>query len=251
MRPGLRAALVCLLAFAGLVAPAQAANSLEVYVDNDQIALGAATTLAASAVTDETFGGGRILWKFRGADTECAATYDADSGEDATGEQAATVPAGAGTHDVGGQTIQLDVGYSRICGWLVDDVSGATVASGSAVVQVLPYIGSISLEVRRVSKTFQFTLVYSTSAAAHLYAALLKGRAACPRSPTRIPAKAVLLVPRGGRFVGSGGGLGKSIRFSQLVPGIWRACAWLRSDDVGGVGPTSKTFSVPVPKKRR
>jgi hypothetical protein len=250
MRTGPRTALACLFAFAALSAPAQAADSLSVFVDNNEIALGAATLVAAHAETDAGYGGGRVVWKFRGADTECAATPDADDGSDATGDAVAVVNAGAGVADVGGQMIQLDVGYWRICGWLVDDGTGATVASASTVVHVIPYVGSVSISVRRLTKSFQFTLSDSTSAAAHLYAALLRGSKSCPRSPTRIPRSAVLLVPRAGRFIGSDGGLGRSVKLSQLTPGPWRACAWLKSDDIGGVGPTSRTFSVP-PRKRR
>src|SRR4051794_38893566 len=125
MRTGPRIVVACVLASAALCSPARAADTLNVFVDNNQIALGATTTLAAHAGTDAAFGGGHITFKFRGADTDCAATPDADPGDDATGDKPVTVAAGAGTADVGGQTIQLDVGNWVVCGWLVDDSTGS------------------------------------------------------------------------------------------------------------------------------
>jgi hypothetical protein len=167
MRTGPRVLVTCALAVLAVAAPARAADTLSVFVDNNSIALGAATTLAAHAETDAGYGGGHIAFKFKPADQDCQPTPDADSGDDASGDQPPIVAAGAGVADVGGESIQLDIGYWRVCGWLVDDTTGATAAVGSTVVQVVPYIGSISISVKRTGRTFQFVLAYSTSAAAH------------------------------------------------------------------------------------
>src|SRR4051794_5445693 len=114
MRTGRRIAVACLLASAVLCSPAQAADSLSVFTDNSQVARGAATTLAAHAETDAAYGGGHIAFKFKPASAECAPDPAGDEGTEAP---PSTVAAGAGVADVGGQTVQLDVGTWRICGW--------------------------------------------------------------------------------------------------------------------------------------
>jgi hypothetical protein len=250
MRTGPRVLVTCALAVLAVAAPARAADTLSVVVDNNSIALGAATTLAAHAETDAGYGGGHIAFKFKPADQDCQPTPDADSGDDASADQPPIVAAGSGVADVGGESIQLDIGYWRVCGWLVDDTTGATAAVGSTVVQVVPYIGSISISVKRTGRTFQFVLAYSTSAAAHLFAWVQPAAKQCRRSPLQMPKAAVALVPRGGRFVGSDGGLGHSLPMKALAHGRWRVCSWLRSEDVGAVGPVTKTFSVPRQRRR-
>jgi hypothetical protein len=250
MRTGPRVLVTCALAVLAVAAPARAADTLSVVVDNNSIALGAATTLAAHAETDAGYGGGHIAFKFKPADQDCQPTPDADSGDDASADQPPIVAAGSGVADVGGESIQLDIGYWRVCGWLVDDTTGATAAVGSTVVQVVPYIGSISISVKRTGRTFQFVLAYSTSAAAHLFAWVQPAAKQCRRSPFQMPKAAVGLVPRGGRFIGSDGGLGHSLPMKALAHGRWRVCSWLRSEDVGAVGPVTKTFSVPRQRRR-
>ena len=247
MRTGQRVALICVLLSAALCSTAHAADTLNVYVDNPSIALGSVTTFAAHAETDADFHGGHVAFKYRGADSDCAATPDADPGADAT-DQPVTVGAGPGASDVGGQQLQLDVGNWVICGWLVDDTTGAVVAQGSAVVQVIPYAGSISISVRKSTSSVQLTFAYTTSEPAQFYATVQ--RRTCPRFVSRIPKGALLVTPRGGRFVGSDGGLGKTVPLGQLSPGRWNVCAWLVAPD-GRVGPAVKTFSVPRAKKKR
>lgn len=249
MRTGPRLVIACLFLFAALCSPALAADSLTVLVDSNHIALGAPTGIAAHAETDADFHGGQVIMKFRGADGDCAATPAEDPGSDAT-EQPLAVGAGPGVADVGGQQIQLDVGNWVICGWLQDTTTGAIVAQGQTVVQVVPYEGSISLSVRRVQNVFQIAMAYSTSEAARLYASLQRAARQCPASPGGIGKHALLVIPRAGRFVGSDGGLGRSVNVNQLAPGRWRVCAWLRAPD-GSVGPVSKTFAVPHRKARR
>jgi hypothetical protein len=122
------------------------------------------------------------------------------------------------------------------------------VASASSVVTVVPYIGSISISVKRLKQTFQIVLSYSTSAPARLYAALQPGGRPCAKKP-KVPKGSFLLVPRGGRLVGSDGGLGKAVAFSQLKPGKWRVCGWL-SASVGSAGPATKTLAVPRSRRR-
>jgi hypothetical protein len=238
-----------LLLFVAFAAPAHAAGTLNVFVDNNEIALGSATTLAAHVETDGAFTGGRILFKYKPGDVDCAATPAEDGGNDANADQPATVPAGPGTTDIGGEGIQLDVGTWRICGWLVEDASGGVVAGAYTMVNVVPYRGSLSISVKRVKKTLQFTLSYSTSAAARLYAYVQRG-GGCATSASKIPRAAVPLVPRGGRLIGSDGGLGKSVASSKLAAGRWRVCALLVSEDLGSAGPVSKTFAVPKRKPR-
>jgi hypothetical protein len=251
MRTGSRICVVAALLFAALCSRALAADSLTVFVDNNQIALGGVTTMAAHVETDAGFGGGHVAFKYKPADSDCQATPGADEGADAIppDETAPPVNAGAGVADVGGQMIQLDAGNWRICGWLVDDATGATVAQASTVVQVIPFMGSISISVRRSAKAVQVNLVYSTSSPGRVYGWLQPAARQCARNPTRVPKKAVLLVPRGGRFVGSDGGLGREIPIKQLTPGRWRVCSWLIAD-AGRVGPASKPFSVPRPVRR-
>src|SRR3954449_7435859 len=124
MRPGPRIVLVFGLLFAVMCSPALAADTLTVFVDNNQIALGSGTQVAAHAETDAAFGGGHVALKYKGADVDCAATPGADEGTDAVPpDQSLPVAAGQGVADVGGQIIQLDVGNWRVCGWLVDDAS--------------------------------------------------------------------------------------------------------------------------------
>jgi hypothetical protein len=251
MRFGPRIVVLSVLLFAALCAPASSATTLNVFVDNNQVALGAATAIAAHAETDASFGGGHVAFRYKGADRDCAPAPDADDGVDAIAEgQSNPVNVGAGVADVGGQIIQLDVGNWRICGWLVDDANGLVAASGSTVVQVLPYQGSLSIAVDRSGKLFQVTLRYSTSAPTRLYASLQRAAKACPRNPARMPKGSILLVPRAGRFVGSDGGLGRAISARRLAPGRWRVCTWLRAE-VGSVGPASKAFAVPQRRPRR
>jgi hypothetical protein len=251
MRPGPRILCACLILFAVMCSPALAADSLSVFTDNSEIALGGITTLAAHAETDPAFGGGHVAFKYKGADTECAASPATDEGSDATAPgQTLPVAAGQGATDIGGQQIQLDAGYWRICGWLIDDGNaGAVVAQGSAVVHVLPYSGSLGIKVARAGSLFQFTFTYATSAPTRFYATVQRAGKHCPRSPLRLPSGSVLLTPRDGRFVGSDGGLGKAVPARQLSPGRWRVCSWL-SSDVGSVGPASKKFAVPVRRRR-
>jgi hypothetical protein len=203
--------------------------------------------VTAHVETSADYGGGHVALKYKGADAECAASPADDPGADATApDQPLTVAAGPMAADVGGQ-VMLDVGNWRICGWLVDEVSGAVVAQAATVVQVVPYRGSLSIRIDRQAQRFQVTLSYATSAPGRLYASLQPAARACRRSPAKLPKGSVLLVPRSGRFVGSDGGLGRAVDAKLLSPGRWRVCAWLRAD-VGAVGPASKSFAVP---KRR
>src|SRR3954452_6968589 len=127
MRTGPRIFLVCFALLAGLCAPAQAADTLSVFTDNTRIAVGAVTTLAAHAETDAGYGGGHVAFKYKPAAEECQASPAEDDGLDANGDIIAATDPGPGVADVGGQMIQLDLGSWRICGWLLDDVTGATV----------------------------------------------------------------------------------------------------------------------------
>jgi hypothetical protein len=251
MRTGPRVLIAFVVLFAAVCSDAFAADSLTVYVDNDQVALGASTLIAAHVETDASFGGGHVAFKFKPADADCQATPAADEGSDATSPEspAPSFPAGANAADVGGQVIQLGVGNSRVCGWLVDDASGVVVAQGSAVVQVVPFMGSLSISVRRIVRSFEVTLVYSTSAPGRLYGWVQRARRQCPRTPVRVPRDAVMLVARRGRFVGSDGGLGRELPAKRLAPGRWRVCSWLIADE-GRVGPASRTFAVPRPARR-
>jgi hypothetical protein len=251
MRTGPRLWIAFVVLFAALCASAHAADSLTVYVDNNQVALGASTMIAAHAETDADYGGGHVALKFKPADADCQPTPAADEGSDATSPEspAPSVPAGAGAADVGGQVIQLGVGDSRICGWLVDDATGAVAAQGSVVVQVVPFMGSLSISVRKVVKAFEVRLVYSTSAPGRLYGWVQRARRQCPRNPAKVPRHAVMLVPRGGRFIGSDGGLGREVPRKRLAPGRWRVCSWLVADE-GRVGPASRTFAVPRRARR-
>jgi hypothetical protein len=250
MRLGPRVLFACLLLFAAVCSSAHAASSLNVYVDNPQVSLGESTTLAAHAQTDESFGGGHIAFRYKPAAQDCAPTFADDTGTDATGPTPATVPAGPGSTDVGGQIVQLDTGSWRICGWLLDDVNGTVAAVGSVTVTVLPYSGRIRVSVQRLKHAVEVVLSYSTSSPAHLYAVLQRASRGCPRTPTRIRHGSVLVLPRSGRFVGSDGGLGRSIAMSLLRPGHWRVCTWLRADH-GAAGPVTKRFSVPRQRRRR
>jgi hypothetical protein len=249
MRFGPRLAIVCLFLYAGLSANAWASSSLTVNVDSNHIALGTPTAVAAHVETDADFHGGQVVLKFRGADTDCAATPDADPGSDAT-EQPLQVGAGPGVTDVGGSQIQLDVGNWVICGWLVDTTTGAVAAQGETIVQVIPYQGSLSVSVRRVLKTFQIVLAWSTSEEARVYATLQPAAKQCPRYPSSVRKGALLVLPRGGHFVASDGGLGRSVGIDQLEPGHWRICAWIVAPD-GRIGPVSRTFVVPRARKPR
>src|SRR3954451_11561067 len=250
MRLGPRFVLVFCLLSVAMCSPALATDSLTVFVDNNQIALGSGTQVAAHAETDEGFGGGHVALKYRGADVDCATSPADDPGVDVLPpDQSLPVNAGQGVADVGGQVIQLDVGNWRICGWLVDDASGAVAGQGPTVVQVLPYSGSLTIGIARTSRLFQFTLTYATSAPARFYATLQRAGRACPRSPLRLPKASIALVPRDGRFVGSDGGLGRSVAVRRLSPGRWRVCTWLRAD-VGALGPASKSFAVPRSRRR-
>jgi hypothetical protein len=145
--------------------------------------------------------------------------------------------------NIGGQTIQLDVGYWRICGWLIDDSMGAVVWQASSIVHVLAFSGSLSIAIDRHPRGFQFTLTYASSSPGRVYASLQRASRPCPRNPDRISKKSILLVPRAGRFVASDGGLGRAISAKRLSPGRWRVCSWLRADE-GAVGPASRTFAV-------
>lgn len=251
MRTGPRILVATFLLCAALCSPARAADSLRVFVDNYQIALGGVTTLAAHADTDAAYGGGHIAFKYKSAAEDCAPTYAADTGTDASTQPPQTVAAGAAPADVGGQTVQLGVGGWRICGWLIDDANGgATVATGSAVVTVVPYLGSISISVQPGPKAFEVVLSYSSSSPAHLYATAQKAAVACARTPAKIKQGALLLLPRGGRFIGSDGGLGRAVPLNRLSAGRWRVCAWLQADG-GAAGPVTKTFAVPRQPRRR
>ena len=247
MRTGPRILVACGVLLACMCAPAYAADSLSVFTDNTQVALGAATTIAAHAETDAGFGGGHIAFKYRPAAEQCAASPAEDTGTDANGDAVAPVDQGPSTADVGGQMIELGVGSWRICGWLVDDATGATVATGSSLVTVVPYMGSLAVSVKRSGQVFQFVLSFSTSSPAKLFATVQRN--ACAKTPAKIAGRALTLVPRSGRLIGSDGGLGRSLGVGQLTPGRWRVCAWLQADS-GAVGPVTKTFSVPRRKQR-
>ena len=247
MRTGPRIVVACLALLICMCAPAYADDTLNVFTDNAQIALGATTTIAAHAETDAGFGGGHVAFKYRPGAEQCAATPTDDTGLDASGGAVAPVDQGPSTADVGGQMLQLTIGSWRICGWLIDDATGATVATASTVVTVVPYMGSISLSVSRTGQLFQVVLSYSTSGPARLFATVQRN--ACSRSPAKIGKRALLLVPKTGRLVGSDGGLGRSVKAGQLRPGRWRVCSWLQAD-TGAVGPVAKTFSVPKRKTR-
>jgi hypothetical protein len=251
MRSGPRVLCVALLLSAVMCSPALAADSLSVFTDNSELALGGVTTIAAHAETDAGFGGGHLALKYKGADADCAAAPASDEGAEATAPgQTIPIAAGAGITDVGGQQIELDAGYWRICAWLLDDASGGVVvAQATTVVHVLPYSGSLGIKLARSGRFFQVTLTYATSAPTRLYATIQRAGRQCPRSPLRLPAGSILLVPADGRFVGSDGGLGKAVPARQLKPGRWRICSWL-SSDVGSVGPASKKFSVPARRRR-
>src|SRR3954447_1539890 len=248
MRTGPRIFLVCFALLAGLCAPAQAADTLSVFTDNTQIALGEVTTLAAHAETDAGYGGGHVAFKYRPAAEECAASPAEDTGADANGDVVAPVDPGPSVADVGGQTVGLGVGSWRICGWLVDDATGQAVANGSSLVTVVPYMGSISLSVKRAGPLLQVAFSFATSSPARLYAILQKAGSPCRRDPAKISRKSLLVLPRGGRSVASDGGLGRSIALDQLGAGRWRMCSWLRADG-GAVGPVTKTFAVPQPRR--
>lgn len=244
MRIGPRVLVACVLVSAALCSTARAADTLSVFVDNNQIALGSGTAMAAHAQTDAGYGGGHIAFKFKSADQDCAATPADDRGVDATGEQPTPVAAGEGVADVAGQPVQLGVGNWRVCGWLVDDASGATGAVASTVVQVAPYMGAISILIKPLPGMVQINLAYATSAPARVYAWVQHSARQCARRPFRRPRHSPLLVPAAGHFVGSDGGLGHAVPRKRLRPGKWRVCAYLRSD-VGDVGPVSRTFALP------
>jgi hypothetical protein len=245
MRSGPRIVAAVVLLCGALCSPALAADSLTVFVDNNQIALGGVTTMAAHAETDEGFGGGHVALKYKGADVDCAVAAAADEGTDAVPrDQSLPVPAGQGIADVGGQTVQLGVGNWRICGWLVDDATGVVAAQGTTVVRVLPYEGSLGISIGRERSLFQINMTWATSAPAQFYASLQRAAKQCPRNPSRMSKGSIPLVPRSGRFVGSDGGLGRAINSRRLSAGHWRVCSWLRADD-GSVGPASRTFAVP------
>lgn len=251
MRTGLRISLLALGLFVATGTPALAADSLSVFTDNSEIALGGVTTLAAHVETDADFGGGRVALKYRTADADCAATPAADTGADATRPgQVFRIAHGPGTTDIGGQQIQLDEGTWRICGWLVDDANGgAVVAQASTLVRVLPYSGSLDISVARVGRVFQFTFQYATSSPTRFFATLQRAGRRCPRNPLQLPTTSIMLTSADGRFVGSDGGLGKSVPARQLLPGRWRVCGWLNGN-VGSVGPVTKTFVVPARPRR-
>lgn len=248
MRTGPRTVVACALAFAALCAPAHAADTLSVFVDNEKVAVGGATTVAAHAETDAGYGGGHIAFRYKPGGEQCLPTPGEDDGLDASGGTLAPVDAGASAADVGGQLLQLELGSWRICGWLVDDVTGATVATASTVVTVVPYIGSVSVRVKRVKRVLQLALSYSTSSVAKLYVFLQTSGRVCPTSLSRISKRAVLLVPKSGRTIGSDGGLGKSVRIDRLGAGRWRACALMISE-FGGAAAGSRAFSVPHLKR--
>src|SRR5215211_6940667 len=128
MRTGPRVLVAAALASAALCSPALAADSLSVYVDNDSIALGTGTQLAAHVETDAAYGGGHVAFKFKGADEDCKPTAAEDDGVDATGEKPTPIAAGAGATDVAGEPIQLGVGVWVVCGWLLDDTTGNVLA---------------------------------------------------------------------------------------------------------------------------
>jgi hypothetical protein len=248
LRPGICVAWLFVLG--ALCWPAlAAADSLTVFADNSEVALGNATTVATHVETSPEYGGGHVALKYKGADAECAASPDADEGADAVPPgQPLTVAAGQGAADLGDQIV-LDVGVWRVCVWLVDDASGAVTTQGSTVVRVLPYSGALSIRVDRQARRFQITLNYATSAPGRLYAWLQPAGRSCARNPTRMPKGSLLLVPKSGRFVGSDGGLGRAVDRTLLSAGRWRVCAWLRAD-VGAVGPATRTFAVPRRARR-
>lgn len=248
MRTGPRTLIACFVLFAALCSRASAADTLDVLADSNSIALGTPTTLTVRVQTDAGFQGGHVALKFRGADSDCAASPEADPGDDAT-DAPLSIGAGAATTDLGGNQIQLDVGNWVVCGWLVDDATGAVVAHGFTVVQVVPFEGALSVAVKRVKRTYRFTLAYSTSEVAQLYAALEPAGRPCERRPSAIRKRALLLLPRGGRLITSDGRLGRTISARRLKPGRWRVCAWLHGDD-GGVGPVTKRFAVPRARRR-
>lgn len=239
MRTGPRAVLCCLVLFAAICSSASAADALRVFGAPDHAALGSVTTLAAEAHTDASYGGGHVVWKYAPSGGWCAATPDADAGTDASGPIAAAVPPGAGTTGVGGQTVSLGLGSWRVCGWLVDDASGATVAAGSATVKIVRYMGSLSLSVRHVDRAVQVVITYASSAPARLYAWVQKARLRCGKRARHVLA----LVPRSGRLIGGEGGLGRSVAPGSLASGRWRVCSSLRAR-VGHARPATRAFVV-------
>jgi hypothetical protein len=249
MRNGRRAILACLVLSLVLCAPAHAAGTLNVFVGNNSVALGTGTQIAARAETDAAYGGGHVAFHYRPADQQCAPDPGTDGGADANAGQPATVAAGPGIADVGGQIVQLGVGSWRICGWLIDDGADSVTAQASTVVEVVPYVGSLKLSVTRDGSGFQVVLTWATSAPARVYASVQSARRQCADSPARLPERSVLLLPGDGRYVGSDGGLGRSLAAARLGPGRWRICTWLRSDN-GSAGPASKTLGVPRQPRR-
>jgi hypothetical protein len=244
MRNGRRAIFACLVLSCVMCAPALAAGTLNVFVASNSVPDGTGTQIGAHAETDAAYGGGHVAFRYKSADQDCAADPGADAGADANAGQPLSLAAGAGVADLGGQIVQLGVGSWRICAWLVDDGAGTVAALGSTVVQVTPYSGRLSLSLTRTGGAFQVELIWATSAPARVYASVQSARRQCPRSPERLPERSVLLLPSDGRYVGSDGGLGRSLASSRLGPGRWRVCTWLRSDR-GSVGPASKTLGVP------
>src|SRR4051794_28707220 len=123
MRTGPRIFVVCFALLAAACSPAYAADSLSVFTDNAQVALGGITTIAAHAETDAGYGGGHVAFKYKPAAEQCQPSPGEDDGIDASGNTISPVDMGPSVADVGGQTVQFDLGSWRICGWLVDDAT--------------------------------------------------------------------------------------------------------------------------------
>jgi hypothetical protein len=243
-RLGSAICVACLVLAAAVCPTALAADSLAVFADNSQVALGGTTTLAAHAETSAGYGGGHVELEYKDAGSDCAATAAEDPGTPAG--QVLRVPAGQGTVDIGGQMIQLGAGSWRVCGWLVDDLSGAVIAQGSTLVRVSPYRGTLSMSLDRQAGLLQVTLTYASSAPTRLNAAIRRATGPCPASPSGMAKESIFVA---GRFVGSDGGLGRGLDPGRLARGHWRVCAWLEGE-LGTVGPVSKTFAVPRPSRR-
>jgi hypothetical protein len=249
MRPGLRVLALTTFVSLALAAPAAATDRLSVFADANRTTVGSATTIGAHVETDAGYGGGRVLFKYKPADQDCRPEPTADDGADANPGETTFVDPGPGSVDVGGQLIQFDLGSWRVCAWLLDDGTGAVVASGATVIDVVPYSGSLKLSVKRTSKGFQVNVGYTTSARGRLYAALQRATKRCPLQPTGILAKSVRLTPRTGVTAASNGRLTRPVALRQLSHGTWRVCAWLQAD-AGSVGPATKAFAVPRPRHR-
>jgi hypothetical protein len=242
-----RTLVASVLLIAALAAPARAADSLNVFADNNKIGLGTATRMLTHATVDGSYGGGHITYKYKPGIGPCGADPQSDGGRDVTGGQV-PVPAGAGDLSFPGGTIQLGLGQWIVCGWLVDDSTGAVAAVGSTDIRVLPYVGSIALGMTPAKSKMKFSLIYTSSANARLYLTVQRASVACPRRPS---AALQVFGKRGHTITTTGFGMSgivkKSLSLGRLHPGNWRACSWLVASG-GSFGPVTRTFSVFVKK---